>query len=762
MGTFNGAHETSKPAKCSLSLLAQPIFQLLFSLALTESLGCAEAVIPRPGAAEDEPGELPLFVDTESLWSRGQDGTVCFIAEGGGAVSSATVGSCLGAPLEHSVGESQIRVEPCSPNEYQNWQVVGDTLLSGDRCLSASLEKGRGGSRAVLTECNGSRAQSWLLNAVDSGLQLRNEETGLCLHDPGSDSARSEEVQLRPCEADPAQTWKLPNTRISPEHQRAIRDAVANSWAAVTQMQFRFWRQCTDNLNPETTIAIQSRHGEGEASGRESNGRRMITLDLTSETKPAELRDTIVHEMGHVLGFAHEQGRLDNRFSEYCDIFQDGSWGAEPNHPKDWSKTTTLGVFDPTSVMSYCQYGGVKANLSRNDIENAQRYLGERSFRRALWSSRSARRFAKKVAEGEVALTLSPGERWYSNDRIVALGMESDGQLTVRRTDLPNFSPLWSSGVKASAPIAEFGSDGILRVRSRATTVWQSTIESHPMATLSVQHNGDVVIKDSTGRICWSTQTAHRDELEGAVGLTPGGSLAAAAYKDTASGRFRLEMQLDGDLVVSDRWKSARIWSSNSAGLGARAAKMMLDGTLVLLDAVGERVWTASYSGRPSAFLALQEDGNLVVYEPAKYLVWSAGENRYEEVEEPFEATFDDNPVMLRSGARLSSGSSIWGPSGRSKLVMETDGNLALYVSPSGGNEATRWTVKWQTGTRASDQAFAVLDRDGAIRVYSGAHKILYDSGTSNYLNTYLSFNDTGRIMLFRMVSVGASRIGFQ
>lgn len=735
---------------------------LVSSLAVV--LGCAEAVDPASNLTQTiGMVDSQLFVDNANVWERGVDGNVCFIAEGGGAIESMIEGTCLFAMPGTAQESSEVYVAGCDSSAGQDWKVGDDgTLQMFGKCLNASKAAESRDWGLDLRECNHTSAQQWSLKSAEgfSGYMLQNEETGYCLSHAGSAKSTHTSANLTQCAPVAGQGWTLPNTDVSLEHQRAMRDAIANSWTAVSQMRFGHWGACTDDLEPNTTIVIQSRRGEGEGSGRDGNGLRFITMDLSASTRAKDMRATIVHEMGHVLGFAHEQGRIENRYSDYCDSFQGGSWNTEINHPSDWSKTANFGAFDPSSVMSYCVPQETKLMLSRNDIAGVQHYYGGRKFRRTLWTSNSTPQFTYRVAEGGSPQTLAVGERWTSRDGKIGLVLEYDGQLTVRRLDLSNFAPLWKSGVKAIAARAEFGSDGILRVRSRSVTVWQSTAESYPGATLAVQHDGNVVITDQAGKLRWSTDTAHRDELEGAVGMVPGSHLSAGDHKDTKSGRYRLEMQSDGNLVLTDRWSgNARIWSSDTAKTAARTAKMMLDGTFALVDGSGLRVWTASFAGRPGAFLALRDDGNLAVYEPSKFLVWSDGNSTASD-SSTFEPTFDADPVVVWNGTRIAPSSTYVSATGRSKLVMQPDGNLALYVTNSPRDASPAWMLKWESKTQ-SNGGYAKLESNGSLRVYSVTDSVLFDSNTNNFMNSYLSFNDSGRIMVYRVVTAGVTGVGF-
>ncbi|MET0342961.1 MAG: hypothetical protein ABW252_18285 [Polyangiales bacterium] len=83
---------------------------------------------------------------------------------------------------------------------------------------------------------------------------------------------------------------------------------------------------------------------------------------------------------------------------------------------------------------------------------------------------------------------------------------------------------------------------------------------------LSAQADGNLVLKDETGRVRWSSNTSRQ----------PG---AAAVWQE------------DGNLVVYQRDRP--IWASNTGGIGAYLV-LQTDGNLVIYDANDKPIWATN------------------------------------------------------------------------------------------------------------------------------------------------------------------------
>lgn len=105
--------------------------------------------------------------------------------------------------------------------------------------------------------------------------------------------------------------------------------------------------------------------------------------------------------------------------------------------------------------------------------------------------------------------TLALNAPVYSPNGKVQFVMQGDGNLVVYGNFGAGWTPLgWASNtVGSGATVAAFQSDGNLVVYTPSAAVWSSgTYQSH-CATLSVQDDGNVVIKDIAGQIVWQTNT---------------------------------------------------------------------------------------------------------------------------------------------------------------------------------------------------------------------------------------------------------------
>ncbi|MDT5029994.1 MAG: hypothetical protein QOC94_165 [Actinoplanes sp.] len=174
------------------------------------------------------------------------------------------------------------------------------------------------------------------------------------------------------------------------------------------------------------------------------------------------------------------------------------------------------------------------------------------------------------------------------------------------------------------------------------TSVWQESVDYvlhvKKQALSPAQANAQVAAYRGSG-------VAYADNVTADNGCDPGGGsqptrnqlgtggrLTSGQQLTSSNGRFHLNLQTDGNLVIYDG--SSPIWATGTWNLpsGSRPtrAEMQADGNLVLYNDANQPAWASGSWGsdRVNPFVELQDDGNLVIYHNGRSPLWASGTQR--------------------------------------------------------------------------------------------------------------------------------------
>ncbi|GAA0570573.1 hypothetical protein HPO96_33200 [Kribbella sandramycini] len=205
--------------------------------------------------------------------------------------------------------------------------------------------------------------------------------------------------------------------------------------------------------------------------------------------------------------------------------------------------------------------------------------------------------------------------------------------------------------------------------------------------------------------------------------LKPGMKLKAGQYILSKNKQFKFIMQGDGNAVLY-KGKTA-LWST-ATNRKASVLVMQKNGDLQVVSGK-TAVWRSNTGTSANARLVVQNDNNLVIYNTRNKPNWS----RYMVV-----GTLGANRVLKHPEYMTSVNRTY-------RVYMQGDGNLVLVKGK---------TPLWSTKTQ-SKGAFAAMQADGNLVVYSAAKKALWSSKT-NRKGSVLVLQNSGDLQIINGRSV--------
>jgi peptidoglycan hydrolase-like protein with peptidoglycan-binding domain len=137
-------------------------------------------------------------------------------------------------------------------------------------------------------------------------------------------------------------------------------------------------------------------------------------------------------------------------------------------------------------------------------------------------------------------------------------------------------------------------------------------------AVITFQQNNHIVPAD--GIVGPQTKAALDNPGSSSAGtppgqLNPGQQITSGTQVASPDGKFVLQMQSDGNLVLRAPGNTP-LGDTHTAGHDGTIAMMQADGNFVLTAPGNIPVWASGTDGHPGTVLQVQDDGNVVLYAP--------------------------------------------------------------------------------------------------------------------------------------------------
>jgi hypothetical protein len=188
--------------------------------------------------------------------------------------------------------------------------------------------------------------------------------------------------------------------------------------------------------------------------------------------------------------------------------------------------------------------------------------------------------------------------------------------------------------------------------------------------------------------------------------LTPGQTLAPGASITSPSGRYSLNMQTDGNLVL--RTSTRVVWNAGTLTPNSHL-DLAANGTLSIVNPGGTAIWTSGVTGATELAVT---DGGLLELLRGSAVIWT----RF--------------ATIMRMGERMVGGETLYSADGLVHLQLTTTGDLVLA-------RASR-TI-WASNTAGNPGAFLILQSDGNLVLYAADGRALFNSHTWNHTGVVLS-----------------------
>ena len=217
------------------------------------------------------------------------------------------------------------------------------------------------------------------------------------------------------------------------------------------------------------------------------------------------------------------------------------------------------------------------------------------------------------------------------------------------------------------------------------------------------------------------------------------GRYYAPGYSWTTASEYEFTFQEDGNLVLYDPSEQV-LWSSNTAGQGAKLLAMQLDGELAIYKENGEKLWGSGTSGYRGTRLSIINTGDVRIIDDAGTTVWSTNT----ELRDSQGGFYKD--IKLHAwgddGIDFYPGD-IWVTNANYTYAFRTQGDLVIY-DPSG-------KVIWQTPTANQGADRLSIQKDGNVVIYRDS-TALWATGTENNLGAFLVLENEGNLSVRKTI----------